>query len=516
MPKRILYLILFSGILRMIIAAVLELSNDEVYYFLYALDLQPNYFDHPPGVGILIRIFTGNLLFTQELFVRLGAIVCAGIGTAISYQLGKIIKDEQTGWLAAIFYNTSIYTSVIAGTFIIPDSPQVVFWLASLLVMYTIILKAESREKIGIGEWILFGLLSGLCVLCKVHGIFLWFGFGLYILFYRRSLLGAFGLYLSATVTLLTISPILWWNIQNDFITYKFHSGRVGVEESPIHLDYFIQAVGGQLLYNNPINAVVIIVSLWKLRSVKFLQPIAARFILLNGLPIILVVTGMSVFNSMLPHWSGPGFMVLGLLGAAWLSEKTQPRFGLPAVMRASVYLITGALVLAALLIKFYPGTLGYHDKARYGEGDFTLDMYGWRQFAREFDPWLKEQKRNAKVKEDVKIVSHKWFPAAHLDYYVALPNHLTLVGVGEVTDLHQYFWLNRDRATLKKGEDALCVVPSNYSVNLDESFLPYFAAAELVNTFENKRGGELVRYFDVYVLRGYKENDEMRRGLLH
>ncbi|MEJ0056570.1 MAG: glycosyltransferase family 39 protein [Bacteroidota bacterium] len=305
MPKRFLYLILFAGILRMIVAATLELSNDEVYYYLYALDLQWNYFDHPPGVGVLIRIFTGNLLFNQELFVRLGAIVAAAIGTALAYQLGKELKNDQTGWFAAVLYNTSIYTSVIAGTFIIPDSPQVVFWLASLLTVYRIIIKEDRKEPVKITQWLLFGLLTGLCILCKVHGVFIWFGIGLYILVYQRSLLASPGVYLSAFVTILTISPILFWNIQNDFITYKFHSGRVGVQESPVHLDYFFQTLGGQLLYNNPINAVIIILSIWKLRVMKFLEPVALRFILFSGLPLIIVVTVMSVFNSMLPHWSG-------------------------------------------------------------------------------------------------------------------------------------------------------------------------------------------------------------------
>ncbi len=512
MPKRLLYLILFSGVLRMIVAAMLELSNDEVYYYLYALDLQWNYFDHPPGVGILIRIFTGNLLFTHEFFVRLGAIVCAAIGTILSYQLGKLIRNKRTGWLAAILYNTSIYTSVIAGTFIIPDSPQVVFWLGSLYIMYKIILQTGRQEPVEISQWLLFGLLTGLCVLCKVHGVFIWFGFGLYILFYQRSLLTSIGLYLAAIVTLLTISPIFWWNIQNDFITYKFHSGRVGVQDSPIHLDYFLQTLGGQLLYNNPINAVVIIISLWKLRAMRYLEPIASRFILLNGLPIILVVTGMSLFNSMLPHWSGPGFMVLIFMAAAYLDEKSllTSAYKLPALMRASAYLITIAFIAAALLIKFYPGTLGYRDTPRYGEGDFTLDMYGWNQFAGEFNPWLEGQKKIGSLKPDVKIVSHKWFPAAHLDYYVALPAHITLVGVGDITDLHQYFWLDRDRPALQIGEHALCIVPSNYSVNLEEAFLPYFTSAEPLKAFENTRGGELVRYFSVYKLKGYKGNDEL------
>lgn len=512
--KRVLYLILISTAVRVIVASVLELSNDEVYYYLYALDIQSNYFDHPPGVGILIRLFTRNLVFTQEFFIRSGAIACAALGTFFSYRLGVLLKNENTGWLAAILYNTSVYTSVIAGTFIIPDSPQVVFWLGALWVLFTILQMDDRQQTIHLSQWLLFGLLAGLCVLCKVHGIFLWFGLGLYILFFKIKLLTHYGLYLSALVTCITISPILWWNIQNDFITYRFHSERVAVQESLFHLDYFFQAIGGQLLYNNPINAILIIIALWKLRSVKFLDHTASRFVLLSGLPIILVVTCMSLFNPMLPHWSGPGFMILTFLAAAYLDEKIPKpsASGLPLVMKVCVSLITVSLLVATLLIKFYPGTFGSHEKLRYGDGDFTLDMYGWKQFANDFKPWMEEQKRNKVLPQDIKIVSHKWFPAAHLDYYVALPLHMALIGVGDVTDLHQYYWLNKNRPSLHKGERALCIIPSNYPVNMDETYRPYFTSVELLHRFENRRGGSLARYFDVYLLTDYQMNDEMHQ----
>ncbi len=510
MPKRLLYLIVVSTAIRVLLAAVLELSNDEVYYYLYALDLQPNYFDHPPGVGILIRLSTWNLWITHEFFVRLGAIVCAIFGTIFSYQLGKLLKNDRTGYYAAILYNTSIYTSLIAGTFIIPDSPQVVLWIGALWIMYRIIVNADLRLKTHISEWLLFGFVTGLCILCKVHGVFIWFGFGLYILFFQYRLLRSFGLYLSILVTIAVISPILWWNIQNDFITYRFHSGRVS--ETALHLDYFFQTLGGELLYSNPVNSVLILIALWKLISYKYLDTTSVRFIVLNGLPIILVVTGMALFNPMLPHWSGPGFMTLSFLAAAWLDEKTvkPPVTRMPVVIRASASLVIVALAAALALIRFYPGTIGSHDKVRYGDGDFTLDMYGWRQFSNEFQAWFKEQQASGELSRDIKIVSNKWFPAAHLDYYVGDPLHVPVIGVGDLEDLHQFYWLNKGRPQLEKGEDALCILPSNYQVMEEENYPSYFESYRQLKVFENRRGGEVARYFYVYLLKNYQKNDEL------
>ncbi len=515
LSTRVFYLILITTLIRMIVAGVLELSNDEVYYFLYAIDLQPNYFDHPPGVGVLIRLFTFDLLWTNELFVRLSAIFCAGLGTYLSFQLGTLLKNERTGWFAALLYNTSIYTSIIAGTFIIPDSPQVVFWLASLWVMYKIIFRADSGMNVPLLQWLVFGLLTGICVLCKVHGIFLWFGFGLYILFFSPRLLKDYGLYLSAILAMVVMSPILFWNLENDFITYRFHSERVAVQESMIHFDSFLQALGGQILYNNPINVVLLCIACWKFRSMNFLDLRATRFIMLNGLPMIAVVSAMSLFNPMLPHWSGPGFMTLAFLAAAFLDEKIKNDIFVLGVLKASMSLVVVSLTAATMIIQLYPGTIGNKNIARYGEDDFTLDMYGWQAFAAEFKPWLTEQKSNHNISTDIRMVSHKWFPAAHLDYYVARPLRIDLIGVGDLTDLHQYYWLNKSRRNLLKGDSALCVIPSNYGVNMEETYLQHFGSVDLLHTFSVARGGEVARYFLVYRLNDYQESDQVHQNIM-
>ena len=492
----------------MVTASVLELGNDEVYYFQYAMDLQPNYFDHPPGVAWLIRIFTLNLVLTDEFFIRLGAIVCAAIGTVLSYELGKRIKNERTGWFAAILYTSSIYSSVIAGTFIIPDSPQIVFWLASLLVMHHILF-AKEEQPVLTRSWLAFGTLTGLAILCKVHGIFLWVSMGLYILLFKPVLLKDRRLYLSAILTVVLISPILLWNIQNDFITYRFHSDRVAIRDSGIHLGYFFQTLVGQLLYNNPVNSVLIILTLWKLKTLDFLDRNAVWFLLLNGIPIIVIVCAMSLFNPMLPHWSGPGFLVLSFLTASYLDDKTPKSIDEPRILKASVGVVAALLLLAVAAIRFYPGTIGSKDMRSFGEGDFTLDLYGWKQFSKEFGPWLKEQEDKGKLSPDLSFVSNNWYPAAHIDYYVAIPLHRPLIGVSHVVYLHHYYWLNRQRPPLQIGDSALWILPSNYPMVLEKTFYWHFNSIEMLRIFYSYRGGKVARYFTVYLLKDYKMNDQ-------
>ena len=104
--------------------------------------------------------------------------------------------------------------------------------------------------------WILLGLVIGLATLCKVHALFLWAGFGLFILIQKREWLSNPRLYTAAFITILCLAPILYWNIEYDFITYRFHSERVS--NTGIQLSTFFQEIGGELLYQNPIVFVLV------------------------------------------------------------------------------------------------------------------------------------------------------------------------------------------------------------------------------------------------------------------
>ncbi len=511
--KRLLYLILICSAIRIIVASVIELGNDEVYYYTYALHLQQNYFDHPPAVGLLIRLFTFNLHFQQEVFIRIGSIVFAAIGTWLVFKTSTLMRNERTGWYAAILYNTSIYSSVIAGTFILPDSPQIVLWLASMFVMLKLVMAYRDNGNASYAQWLLFGLLAGLCIMCKVHGIFLWGGLGLYILFYNRKMLLHPGLYISFLITLFVISPIFVWNIQNNFITWRYHSTRVEVQHFTLDTDGFTQAFFGQVFYNNPVNVFILIVALLNVRRKNFLPKDVTALLLLCGLPIILFVTGIALFKPVLPHWSGPGFVALSFMCAAFIDSlvETKPVKFYCATLKASaiflIILVTGGVGI----IKLYPGTIGSTNTINYGDGDFTLDLYGWKQFGETFNAWERDAVGKKEIPPGLHIVCNKWFPAAHIEYYVARPANDYVIGVGNVNDLHQYVWLNHYRGALNIGDDALCIIPTNYPQDPLLAYGTYFQSVQPVHTFTAMRGGKTTRYFNVYLLKGYKGNDEAR-----
>ncbi|HWB28824.1 MAG TPA: glycosyltransferase family 39 protein [Chitinophagaceae bacterium] len=511
--KRLLYLIITCTIIRIIIANCIEFGNDEVYYYTYALHLQQNYFDHPPGVAILIKLFTCNLFFQQQVFIRLGAIVSAAIATWLTYKIGTLVRNQRTGWFAAILYNTSIYTSIIAGTFILPDSPQVVFWLASIWAMLKIVIAFRENGKPAYAQWVTAGVLIGLCIMCKVHGAFLWIGFGLYSLLYQRKIFLQPGFYIAIIITAIIISPIFFWNLQNNFITWRYHSERVEVHRLILNGGGFLQALIGQVFYNNPLNVFILTASLLYLRKHKILSDDVTRLLVLCGLPLILFVTGVSLFRDVLPHWSGPGFLALSFIAAAFLEEKieTRTKSFFRAMLKSSIIFIAVLAVGGMLLIDFYPGTMGNTTTTKYGDGDFTLDMYGWRQFGEQFNAWRQKAETGKEIAPGLPVVCYEWFPAAHIDYYIARPGGYHVIGVGKIDDLHHYAWLNYYRGALNVGDDALCIIPSNYYHDVSAVYGPYFQSVTPLHTFAGTRGGKTTRYFNIFLLKGYKGNDELR-----
>ena len=131
--KSLILLLSVSTLLRGFFAYFLEFGNDEVYYWTYAMFPDWSHFDHPPMVGWFIQLFSCNLLFSREFFLRLSSVVFMTLNTYLIYLIGKQVKNEQTGFYAALLYTASVYAFVITGIFILPDTPLSVFSLLAVL-----------------------------------------------------------------------------------------------------------------------------------------------------------------------------------------------------------------------------------------------------------------------------------------------------------------------------------------------------------------------------------------------
>ena len=526
--KRLIYLIVFTSILKIIISAFVELGNDEVYYYTYALRPDWSYFDHPPMVGLLIRLTTLNLNWINDVSMRLGAIMGCGISSYFIFCTGKKLHSEKAGWFAALLYNCSVYTGIIAGMFILPDSPQMPFWTVSLYLMSCILFDDDgslfrrfvSEKSLSnsndcpVGKesnfamtnkkilFLLLGLTIGLATLSKVHALFLWAGFGLFILLKKRKLFTNPFLYLGGLITIVCLFLIIYWNIENKFITYTFHSERV--THHTIQFDAFLQEIIGELLYQNPIVYIVLIIGI--VFCIKHKEKFSfnkTTWLLCMSIPMLLVFWVVALFNPTLPHWSGPAFIPFMLLTGIYLSEKTNRI--VPTSLKFAGSLVIAILIVGTLLANFAPFNLGSKEEKNYGEYCPTLDISGWKDFGKQYAALVEEDLHTGLMRGKTPIIVAKWFPAAHIEMYVARQSHQQVIGLGKLDDLHEFAWLNKERRTLQQGDDAYCIVPSNLPFNVQENYGNMFSAIQKPVIINQMRSGKAVRYFYVYRLKGFK-----------
>jgi hypothetical protein len=490
-PRKLYWLILIGVIVRIAIAASINLGNDEVYYLLYGRYLSWNYFDHPPMIGWAIWLSTAGFHLQNEIFYRLPGIIGAAISTMLLFKTVSFTSTPKAGWIAAILYQASIYTSIIGGLFVMPDAVQLPFWLAAIysgLKIVSLETNATSRNK----HLLLFSLFAGLAMLAKIHAVFLWVGLMGFVVFQQRQILKNPMLYLGMIITALCMLPVLKWNIDNQFITYTYHESRVTAQNG-LHIDYFLRELLGGLIYQNPLVYVVFIAGIINIRKIQ-VESSNKSLLLWFSLPLIGLLLTIALFRETLPHWSGPAFLPIMMLASIWLSQRTKNDFFQKLPTRA-LGLVCVLLTAAVLLIQFYPGTIGRtNEPTTLGEQDFTLDLYGWKSEGENIATYLEKKQQNK-----FPLVCKDWFPAGHIDEYIARKAHTYMVGIGSITDIHQYYWINNQHTNTKSLDTVLFINPTNYPRDAKEQFHVLYSSIQLDTVFTQLRMGKPARNFYIY-----------------
>jgi len=508
-------LIAISTIIRACVAATLELGNDEVYYRLLALYPDWSHFDHPLMVGLTIQLFSFNLLLNSEFFIRLGSVVLGAANIWIVYRIGSVIKNERAGFFAAMLYTASVYAFVITGIFILPDTPQSFFWLLSILLMLQSAVSDPNKPKARV-KMLQMGIMIGLAILSKYTSIFLWAGVFLYIVFYNRVWLKSKWFYYSLATTAIITLPILIWNIRYDFISFTYHGGRVDLMGHVLNADYFLTELGGEFFYNNPVNFILILVTLFIIARNKLkLDKVYIRSILLISMPLTVIILTFSLFRRTLPHWTAPAYTTLLVLVAAWLDQVTREK------TRRIPRSIIAALGFLLLIIVLGVGQINYgwidftSLEKKYGivADDPSLDMFGFDQAGRAFAQLVEEDRSNGLMSEESILVGNFWFPLANFDYYAASPIGMRSFGIGQLDQIHKYAWINRAHGGFKKGMDAYYLTTSReyrspYG-NLDQ----YFEDILPPDTINIYRNGIVAKQAYVYRLKKLKNIPEDELG---
>ncbi len=373
--RLMLAVIVVATICRLGLAAGLPVGVDEAYSIGVARQFSWSYFDHPPLhlwlVGTWAKLWgSENLLLLRLPFVLLGA-----LSSWLIYALGARLFNPMAGLWSMVIFNLAPVFGLAHGGLIFPDGPLIAAALATALVVARIVF--EPRDGRQLGLWALAGLLAGLALLSKYHGVLLILGVGLFLATTRegRRWLLQPGPWVAVAIAAACFAPVLIWNAQHDWASFAFQSGRgrFGSELRPLGP---IESLLSQAVYLLPWIGVPLAAFL--LRGVVGGPGKPRRWMLvcLAVLPI-LIFTALTVFGRGLPHWQMPGWLfAIPLLGEALANAGRMMR------RIATIVAVVTALALAALgtvvTMQARWGSFDTETRALFGGSDPTDALLSW------------------------------------------------------------------------------------------------------------------------------------------
>jgi Dolichyl-phosphate-mannose-protein mannosyltransferase len=232
--------------LRLAAAAFTPLTFDEAYYWMWSKHLAGGYYDHPPGVALVIRLGT-MIAGDTELGVRLVSILLALPMSWAVYRAAAILfGGHRLAATATLLLNVTLMAAV--GTMIVtPDAPLLV---ASSFVLFFLAKVLETGRG---AWWLAVGAAIGTALLSKYTALF----FGPAILVWlvavpklRRWLISPWP-YLGAIVALAVFSPVILWNADHHWVSFIKQMGRARIED--FKLVFIGELVPTQIAFATPL-----------------------------------------------------------------------------------------------------------------------------------------------------------------------------------------------------------------------------------------------------------------------
>ena len=374
--------------IRLLLAPHVGLGVDEAHYVLYALHLDLSYFDHPPLVGWVQFLFT-SVFGTGEFGARVAAIL---IGFIVSIFLYKLTYEINHKAKEAFFAVLALHGAFMFNALFVMLMPDTLLFLFIIPIIFSVL----GVEKSGsIKSWLLLGLLLGLAGLSKYTAVLFVPPIILYLLFKKRyDLFCSPKLLLAIGLALIVVSPVIIWNMQNDWLSFTYQSQHV-VGAKHIVWKGFFKSITSQFFAYNPFLMPIAFYGLYKsFRSKNDLLLLSAFF----GLVLILFFTYASLYKTALPHWSALFYLLFIPIGAVYFLQVSKKFI----VFAVGIGLLIGAFAYIELGFKIitFPKYKSIH-----------RDIYG-------FDTIMK--KANAEIKDPKKEVLGvtNWTFASRAIYY--------------------------------------------------------------------------------------------------
>ena len=207
--------------LRVAYASLLDLRTDEAYYWTWSKEHVLSFLDHPPMIAWFIRF--GTAIFGDtNLGVRFAGILAMLVTQLLLADLvRRVTHDLRAVVLAILMPEAALYYGLLMAK-VAPDTALIPFAVAMIWALVRLDESGDPRW------WLAAGLFAGLALLSKLTAILLLPAVVAFMLVpdWRRRWLFSPYPWLAALIAIVVFLPVLIWNAQHDWATFRFQLVR--------------------------------------------------------------------------------------------------------------------------------------------------------------------------------------------------------------------------------------------------------------------------------------------------
>lgn len=430
-------------LVRQLMAAVIPLGNDEVYYWDWGRDLQLSYFDHPPGVSWLSAGAQAVFMPWAEGLAARGLVppvsFLTGMCLFVTYREIAGVRRNLLSDLTFLCLTQLVPAFAIGGFLLLPDAGLMLAASAGMLLTLRFA-KRENSLKVACG--LSLGAVAGVAGLFKYHAAPIFGGMLLGLAISRKArITKELPFWITLVVTGIVVTLPVWiWNARNDMASFVFQASR-GVSGAQMDLPRAMRTIAGEIVFLTPAFfglLLLAVVTLWRHRRRD-----TERIVLLATAPLLILVHVTMTYKEVLPHWGLPAFWLLVpdaaiMAGQRWSVKKLRLNAIVAATVTALIVTITGVPPVRERLIGLAGGKPG-------ALGELTF----WPMFPTS-PAWqdIKEKTASVFTRERPKhcqsqpvMASYRWFTVAHLAW--SLPDNPV---VRSFEGGSRYYYHDRDR----------------------------------------------------------------------
>jgi 4-amino-4-deoxy-L-arabinose transferase-like glycosyltransferase len=491
--KQLLILLALLLGARLAVAALLPLSPQEAYYWVFSLHPAWSYFDHPPLTAYVIGFFT-YFLGDRAVVIRLGALLFSFGFSLLAYFLAKELFDSRVGFRTGAI-SALLPSYAITALIITPDSPLVFFWTLSVFLT----LKAIQNDRYH--YHLLSGVSLGLALLSKYTAVLFPASLLLFFLFTpdQRRHLKRWELYGGWVLAALIFSPVFLWNANHDWASFAFQStdrARELGKFSPGDLGAFLASQAGVV---TPLVFAGMAVTLGLAVKRFFRRPSwKENYLLFLSLPMIGLFTLVATREWVKMNWLIPAYLPLIILMMRYYQERIFAWKWVYRGIAAWTWVTVGLFFILLHLWPFVP-------QIKVSGSMDTLT--GWRELAGHLQKVQQKIQKESGPKPQSFILA--WGHKTASELWFELRGHPPVyaqTALGK-NALAYDFWF--DPAPLQ-GQDALFVWSSfeNFSYESSDLLTRYCEKVEPLEPFTVYRGKHPLRTFHIVHCTRYRGFD--------